>query len=188
MTRVVRRYVSQPKCAFLTLLSTDRIVSILLHVIGRSARAGPPMVKSRLVRALVPSHSYVQGSCFLAMAHHLAHSLRFRGHNPCMDDLCCSVGCDPRTPPTSCMGRTTSIIVSLHHSPLSCLVRMMTITLLTMFALIGFLVQQRVLLFLHLGTESTIMHHECYVNFFGTLILWVCVPRTNNLLVSTKAS
>jgi hypothetical protein len=111
MTRVVRRYASQPKCALLSFLHADRIVSILHHAIGRSARAGPPMVKSRLVRALVPSHSYVQGSRLLAMARHLAHSLRTRFCDPCMDDLCCSVGCDPRTPPTSCLGRTTSIIV-----------------------------------------------------------------------------
>lgn len=99
------------KCALLLLLYTDRIVSILHHVIGRSARARAPMAESRLVRALVPSHSYVQGSRFLPMARHLTHPFRIRFYDPCMDDLCCSVGCDPCTPPTSCLGRTTSIIV-----------------------------------------------------------------------------
>jgi hypothetical protein len=119
--------VERPKCALLSLLYTDRIVSILHHGIGRSARAGPPMAKSRLVRALVPSHSYVQGSRLLPMARHLAHSLRTRLCDPCMDDLCCSVGCDPCTPPTSCLGRTTSIIVFPTFPPLSCLARMVTI-------------------------------------------------------------
>ena len=128
MTRVVRRYVSQPKCALLPLLNADQIViivSILHHVIGRRARAGPPMVKSWLVRALVPSHSYVQGSRLLPMARHLAHSLRTCFYDRCMDDHCCSVGCDPRTPPTSCLGRTTSIIVFSTFFPF--LARMVTI-------------------------------------------------------------
>lgn len=120
MTRVVRRYVSQRKYFLLSLLYADRIVSILHHVIGRSARAGPPMVKSRLVRALVPSHSYVQESRLLAMARHLAYSFRTRFYDSCMDDFCCSVGCDSRAPPTSCLGRTTSIIVFLTSLFLSC--------------------------------------------------------------------
>jgi hypothetical protein len=120
--------VSQQQCALLSLLYADRIVSILRHVIGRSARAGPPMVKSRLVRALVPSHSDVQGSRLLAMARHLTHSLRTRFYDYCVDDFCCFVGCDPRTPPTSCLGRTTSIIVFPTFFPhFSCFARMMTI-------------------------------------------------------------
>jgi len=76
------------------------------------------MVKSWLVRALVSSHLHVQESRLLAMARHLAYSLRTRFHYPCLDDLRRSARRDPRTPPTSRLGRTTSIIVSLHLFPL----------------------------------------------------------------------
>jgi hypothetical protein len=68
------------------------------------------MVKSWLVRALVPGHLHVQGSRLLAMARQLARSLLARLYDPCVDDRRRSAGCHPRTPPTSRLGRTASII------------------------------------------------------------------------------
>ena len=38
---------------------TDRFAFVPLHLIGRSAGAGSPMAKPRLVRALVPGHLHV---------------------------------------------------------------------------------------------------------------------------------
>ena len=83
------------------------------------------MAKSWLVRALVPGHVHVQGSRLLAMAHHLAYSLHTRLHDTCMDDHRRSAGCDPRTSPTSRLGRAASIIVFSFF--LSCLARMVTL-------------------------------------------------------------
>jgi hypothetical protein len=86
-----------------------------LHLIGRSAGAGSPMAKSWLVRALVPGHLHVQGPRLLAMARHLAGSLRTRHYDCRMDDLRRSARRNPRTPSTSRLGRTASIIVSLYR-------------------------------------------------------------------------
>jgi hypothetical protein len=100
------------------------------------------MAKSWLVRALVPGHLHVQGSRLLAMAHHLAHSLRTRLYDTCMDDYRRSAGCDPRTSPTSRLGRAATIIV---FSCFPILLRSfgyptrLSSHFLTMFALISFL-------------------------------------------------
>lgn len=114
-TRVVRRYVQRAPSLVLFLLLTRLFPSQLaLHLIGRGTGAGSPVAKSWLVRALVPGHLHVQGPRLLAMARHLARSLRTRHFDSRMDDLRRSARRNPRTPSTSCLGRTTSIIVSLY--------------------------------------------------------------------------
>ena len=100
---------------FLFLLADRLFISLLpLHLIGRNAGARSPMAKSWLVRALVPGHLHVQGPRLLAMARHLARSLRTRHYDSRMDDLRRSARRNPGTSSTSRLGRTTSIIVSLY--------------------------------------------------------------------------
>ena len=118
------------------------------------------MAKPRLVRALVPSHLHVQGPRLLAMARQPAHSLRTRDHGSRMDDRRRSAWRDARSPSTSRLGRAASIIVSPIFF-LSCFGQPSGPSLALPYGVCSHrvLVQQRVLLFLHLGTHSTTIHH-----------------------------